>query len=201
MLLGVATLLVVGGCGGDEEEPTSTSSAAETTASEEEVTTTEEESTDTTEEEPPEEPEELASRRANISGSAIELSIVELARSGETTDLTISLSFADEEDSSSGAQIAGTFDDGNSQEVERDPGAGARSLDGITLLDGVNKQLYLVARDESGQCVCDVNLSQTFIDPGAPTVLSATFGAPPEDVESIDVMIPNFGTFRDVPIS
>jgi len=35
---------------------------------------------------------------------------------------------------------------------------------------------------------------------GAPLLLSATFGAPPPDVDALDVVIPRFGTFEDVPL-
>jgi hypothetical protein len=30
--------------------------------------------------------------------------------------------------------------------------------------------------------------------------LSATYGAPPQDVHAVDVVVPHFGTFANVPL-
>lgn len=49
--------------------------------------------------------------------------------------------------------------------------------------------------------MCDGSLGSTFVEFLAPVTLSATFGAPPEDVETVDVVILNFGKFKDVPLS
>lgn len=80
-------------------------------------------------------------------------------------------------------------------------GAGDSRLDGVSLVDAKNRKRYLVARDSKGDCVCDAGLGSKFVEGGAPLTLSATFGAPPEDVEALDVVIPSFGTFKDVPLS
>lgn len=32
-------------------------------------------------------------------------------------------------------------------------------------------------------------------------ILSATFAAPPPDVRAMDVVVPKFATFKDVPVS
>ena len=49
--------------------------------------------------------------------------------------------------------------------------------------------------------MCDSNLGAQFVGDGTTTVLSATYGAPPADVKAMDVVVPRFGTFKDVPIS
>lgn len=57
-----------------------------------------------------------------------------------------------------------------------------------------------MVRDERGYCVCSTALSGVFLKPGSTVVLSATFAAPPDDVESMEVEVPLFGTFPDVPV-
>jgi hypothetical protein len=74
------------------------------------------------------------------------------------------------------------------------------SLNGIYLIDAAHGQKYLVAQDADGRCLCDVDLSDTWVESDAPLNLSATFGPPPPGVHSIDVFVPHFGTFADVPL-
>ncbi len=144
----------------------------------------------------------LATRDGQVDDLPVRLEIVSLQRSGATAALTIRLaipsSYAGSETAS--AQIANTFDDGVS-ESDRDPGQAYDTTDGISLIDSTNRKRHLVARDARGTCVCDENLSSTFLEQGSPLLLSATFAAPPPDVDVIDVVIPKFGTFKDVPVS
>jgi len=130
----------------------------------------------------------------------VRLEIVSLQRSGATAALTIRLAVPSSYGGSDSAQIADTFDDGVS-ESDRDPGQAYDTVDGISLIDSTNRKRHLVARDARGTCVCDENLSSTFVEQGSPMLLSATFAAPPPDVDVIDVVIPKFGTFKDVPVS
>lgn len=143
----------------------------------------------------------LASRTGSVGGKEVRLELLELARSGETTALTLRLTLTGEEGS---AQIADTFNDGITQESSAEDAneadVGRTELDGVYLVDGKNRKKYLVGRDENGLCACDSGLSGVFIKPDAPVVLSATFGAPPADVEAVNVFIPSFGTFKDVPL-
>ena len=144
----------------------------------------------------------LASREGQIDGDAVRLDITELRRSGSTTALTFELTVGEPragEDEPS-AQVGTTFDDGVG-EATGGKGQDSFTLDGVSLVDAENRKRHLVARDSEGVCVCDGGLSGTFVKPGAPVVLSATFGAPPADVDAVDVVIPKFGTFKDVPLS
>lgn len=138
----------------------------------------------------------VASRDGQIDGEAIRLEITELARSGGTSAITIRLVSKGGPDAGS-AQISDTLDDG----ISNDSGNTYDTVDGISLIDAANRKRYLVARDSGGQCVCDNELSGTFVKPGAPTVLPATFAAPPANVKAVDVVIPKFGTFKNVPLS
>ncbi len=144
----------------------------------------------------------LAASDGQIDDDAVRLEVTELRRSGGTTALTFQLTVDDPsagEDEPS-AQIAQTFDDGTG-EIDGGQGQDSSTVDGVSLIDNQNRKRYLVARDSEGFCVCDGELSSKFVEVGAPTVLSATFGAPPSDVEAVDVVIPSFGTFKDVPLS
>jgi hypothetical protein len=144
----------------------------------------------------------VASRDGQIDGEAVRLEITDLVRSGSTTALTFELSVAETRagETEASAQIAQTFDDGLA-EATGGKGQDSFTADGISLIDATNGKRYLVARDSGGVCVCDGNLASRFVEPAAPTGLSATFGAPPADVESVDVVIPSFGTFKNVPLS
>lgn len=146
----------------------------------------------------------LAGSQGQIDDDPVRLDIVELKRSGQTTALTLRLTIVGEggSDSAISAQVASTFDDGIFQSVRGGTSiSGGGSMDGISLIDSRNGKRYLVARDERGECVCDTDLSSAFVEPQSPLLLSATFGAPPSDVDAVDVVIPRFGTFKDVPLS
>lgn len=143
----------------------------------------------------------LASRDGLVDKQPVTLQIAELKRSGSTTALTLRL----QEGPGAGttAQVAGTFDDGL---FEKQTGNGATSisggssLDGVFLIDAKNRKKYLVGRDPTGACACESNLSTAFVGKSAPLLLSATFGVPPPDVRAVDVFVPHFGTFKDVPL-
>jgi hypothetical protein len=146
----------------------------------------------------------LAGSQGQIDDDPVRLDIVELKRSGQTTALTLRLTIVGEggSDSAISAQVASTFDDGIFQSVRGGTStSGGGSMDGISLIDSRNGKRYLVARDERGECVCDTDLGSAFVEPQSPLLLSATFGAPPSDVDAVDVVIPRFGTFKDVPLS
>lgn len=143
----------------------------------------------------------LASRDGLVDKQPVTLQIAELKRSGSTTALTFRLQEGPGADAT--AQVAETFDDGL---FEKQTGNGATSisggssLDGVFLIDAKNRKKYLVGRDSTGACACESNLSTAFVGKSAPLLLSATFGAPPADVRAVDVFVPHFGTFKDVPL-
>lgn len=143
----------------------------------------------------------LASRDGLVDKQPVTLQIAELKRSGSTTALILRLQEGPGADAT--AQVAETFDDGL---FEKQTGNGATSISGGTSLDGVflidakNRKKYLVGRDPTGACACESNLSTAFVGKSAPLLLSSTFGAPPPDVRTVDVFVPHFGTFKDVPL-
>jgi hypothetical protein len=140
----------------------------------------------------------IAAREGAIRGERVRLEIAELERSGGTVALTFRLKLIlgpERGAENKSAWISGIFDDGVSQADDY------ATLDGISLIDTKNRKRYLVARDSAGVCVCDGNLGSATLRGEAPFIFSATFGAPPQDVAAVDVVIPRFGTFKDVPIS
>lgn len=152
-------------------------------------------------------PEQLtvaASREASVNASLdaalpVRADLAPLRRDGDVVVLNLTLTNLGEDD----WQISTALDDGTTNGLEggvqeQDP---ARySVDGISLVDGANAKRHLVARDERGYCLCSTALSGVFLAPEGVVVLSATFAAPPEDVKTMDVEVPLFGTFTGVPV-
>jgi len=94
-------------------------------------------------------------------------------------------------------QVGDFFDDGSLHNGSKV----TSTVSGLYLVDSANKKKYLTVRDSAGECLCSVDGSNIFVSAGATTVLSATFGAPPDSVKAVDVFVPGFGTFNDVPLS
>jgi hypothetical protein len=139
----------------------------------------------------------LATRTGTIDKEPVTLSIVSLKRSGTTLELTLSLSTT----SSQSVTVGDTFDDGVAETVTGGTTlSGAYTLDGIYLIDTTDSKKYPVARDSNNACLCDSNLLGPDLTSAAPMLLSATFGAPPTTVTAMDVFIPQFGTFVNVPL-
>lgn len=141
----------------------------------------------------------IAGMDGTVDGKPARLDILALTRSGATSQLTLRLSNTNPDAASAPIQIADTFDDSVNETPEH-PNA-PFTVDGVSLVDNVNRKRYLVARDTQGQCVCDGDLSKTFVKPQQSVNLSATFGAPPGTVRTVNVFVPKFGTFRNVPVS
>jgi hypothetical protein len=184
--------VAVAGCGGSTTTKTVTVTAKPTTAR---VTGTTPGGTTTTTVAPS---PPLASRTGTIDKEPVTLSIVSLKRSGTTAELTLSLSTT----GSQSVTVGDTFDDGVAETITGGNAlSGVYTLDGIYLIDTTNSKKYPVARDSNNACLCDSNLLGPALTSAAPMFLSATFGAPPTTVTAVNVFIPTFGTFVNVPIS
>lgn len=85
------------------------------------------------------------------------------------------------------------------------PGRGdvdtSSTLAGVSLIDTVNGRRYPVLFGEDGVCACDSDLSGRFVGPGETGRFSALTGAPPREVDTVDVQIPGFGTFSAIPLA
>lgn len=202
-LVAAATGLVLAaglfaGCGGDSDEPAA--SAATTTAQTTAETSPAASAPGVTT------PAESAPAPAVVSaegakdGVRFRFLLTELRRSGPTVTANARVEYVGGADER--LQVSDTFDDGRYQEVEgRSSNELGDVFDGIALIDPVGRKKYLVARDETGNCVCSNDLSSEFVRLDSPVMLQATLAAPPEDVAQVDVVVPNVKTFSDVPLS
>lgn len=73
--------------------------------------------------------------------------------------------------------------------------------DGVYVLDRAHARRYLTGRDKDARCACSGGLAMASLEPGGEAVLQAQYQAPPADVTSVDVVIPNVGSFRDVAVT
>lgn len=82
------------------------------------------------------------------------------------------------------------------------PGVSARyDASGIALVDGDAQKLYLPVLDSADTCLCTSGLGAVDTPPGGTLTLDATYGGVPDDIESLDVRIPNFPVVTGVPLS
>lgn len=73
--------------------------------------------------------------------------------------------------------------------------------DGVYVLDRTKARRYLTGRDKSTRCACSSGLAMANLEPGGEAVLEAQYKAPPADVTTVDVVVPNVGSFRDVTVT
>ena len=73
------------------------------------------------------------------------------------------------------------------------------NLDEINLIDVVGKKKYFVVRDTQDVCLCSRDISS--LDADARANVWAKFPAPPEDVQKITVVVPQFQPLEGIPIS
>lgn len=132
----------------------------------------------------------FATRTASYEGTKLTMNVYPIRRDGGTSHLNLSM------ESSNRINLGQVLSDGNYQAID-DTGFAA---DGLQLVDGKNSKVHLVASDGNGQCLCSRNLLQARPSSSNPVLISATFAAPPTDVTTVDVRIPNFGTVSDVPV-
>jgi len=144
----------------------------------------------------------IASRAINLSGRPATVILNEVVVRNGVTSITWTLRNDESpEQGGLGIQMTDQFGDGRYAVV---PGTNQKVpddnyyVDGVYLLDTVNRLRYLPARDSEGRCVCTYAPSSVFIRPGASQSFDAVFKALPDGVTTIDVVIPRAGTFRGV---
>lgn len=141
----------------------------------------------------------LASRAGQAGQRKVTISVHRLLVRGETTTLEFSVT----NDDSEGALLSSAFSDGVDATV---PGSDAKvpddslTVDGVYLIDNVNKLRYLPARDSRGVCVCTTLERFQQLQPGNTFPLSAVFTAVPADVTTVDVYVPKAGIFTGIAV-
>ncbi|TYB54513.1 hypothetical protein FXF51_47165 [Nonomuraea sp. PA05] len=132
----------------------------------------------------------LAAREGTLDGHTFNVEIVQLLRRERFVNLTFTATVT-KDGGGLGWQVHNAF----SAVPRPDP-----TVDGVYLVDVKNAKKHLVALDSEGKCVCS-RIEALFLKQDQKAVFSATFAAPPADVASVDVHIPNVGTLANVPIS
>jgi hypothetical protein len=189
-----AALMLVAGCGGGDDQkaaatPTPTEAAAGTA------------STATPTPTPTVATGPVAQGEGSADGGRFVFLITDLKRSGPTVVLNATVSLAGDSRSDS-IQVSDIFSDGLFEELEdSDANEEGDVFDGVALIDPEGRKKYLVARESTGRCVCSNNLSSAFVEEDAPVNLQATLAAPPEGVDTVDVVVPNVKTFTGVPLA
>jgi hypothetical protein len=80
----------------------------------------------------------------------------------------------------------------------RESGDPCNTLTGVHLIDAANKKKYLVVRDSAKNCVCS---KLENIRKGSKANLWAKFPAPPDSVQKMTVVVPQFEPIESVPVS
>jgi hypothetical protein len=149
--------------------------------------------------------EVLGTSRADMRASVIDdrstpirLDLTRLERVGEMVELTLILTNEAEEPSDGSDpqtfQADVIFSGGNY-------GGNARyDAAGIGLVDGAAQKMYLPAFDSEDVCLCTGNLNNENVAPGGTFTITATYGGVPEELERVDVRIPQFPTISGVEI-
>jgi hypothetical protein len=126
----------------------------------------------------------VATRSGSADGKTIELDLYRIVRDGSLAQVTFTVRSADD------AVVGDLFSDRESHDYE---------ADGVTLIDPAARKLYLVASHGQGRCLCTSTGALT-LSADAPSMISASFAAPPPSVSAMDVQIPHFGVFSRVPV-
>ena len=126
----------------------------------------------------------VASRSGSADGKTIQLDLYQIVRDGSLAHVTFTVRSADD------AVVGDLFSDRESNDYE---------ADGITMMDPVAKKLYLVASHGQRSCLCTATGALT-LSADVPSVISASFAAPPAGITTMDVQIPQFGVFPHVPV-
>jgi hypothetical protein len=116
--------------------------------------------------------------------------VVQELKRDEANSVTLRFQLVNDSDKSVG--LGGKFKDPSAKS------AGGNDVGGVHLIDNVNKKKYLVVRDSTGKCAC---AEVRCIDKGGRVSLWAKFAAPPENVEKVTVVVPEFQPVDGVPIS
>ncbi|MFF0371775.1 hypothetical protein [Micromonospora sp. NPDC005087] len=154
----------------------------------------------------PGKPEELgspiASRDMQISDSGklfpVKVELYQLRRDSGFVNLNVRMTRTDTTDSPDRWQIGSAFQ-GETISL---------AFSGVTMIDRKNRKRHLVARSgdpdaKPGQVkyLASSGLSSVFVEAGQSVDLYAMFGAPPDDVTAVDVVIPRVPVFENVPLA
>ncbi|MCG5217523.1 hypothetical protein [Streptosporangium sp. KLBMP 9127] len=141
---------------------------------------------------PPQPAQAIANKQFDFEGRKIDVAVTELRREGKLATVHFTMGVAKGER----WQIAYAL---------RAEGKTVFNVSGVSLIDTANAKRYRTAfsgatADSEGDCVCS-SVQGIFLSEGESHSFYASFAAPPPDVTKINVEIPRFGVFSDVPLS
>ena len=111
---------------------------------------------------------------------------------GETASVNLYIAAQDPDGT---FMLLNSLGDGNTETSSK----ALTSVDGVRLVDPVAKKAYLPAVTADGQCVCSPDDGATG-EVRSSVWVTVTFAAPPAELTMINVTVPTFGTFTDVPV-
>lgn len=150
----------------------------------------------------PDDVEPVAVVEGEIPGGTLE--VMPLQRSGDQVVLEVVLVIDPDAESvnvdecgwTTSATCYYSEESAGTSEVPNDVG----DFTAVSLVDVVNGQRHLVLRQaDDGECLCSRNVPGVY-EPGGRYGFSASFAAPPEDVTSMTVEVPNFPAVPDVEL-
>lgn len=131
--------------------------------------------------------------RGDLGSDPVIAAIYPIQRGEQTA--TASVHFSLVSPRTTGFRVFRSLNDRNPELADKGPTA----PDGLRLIDSNAKKAYLPATIGDRECLCSPR-TNGFNDRHSQLTVSVTFAAPPASAQSIDLLIPGFGTVSDVPI-
>jgi len=134
----------------------------------------------------------VATRPGSFDQDKVVATLYPVRRTGETASVNLYIVAQDPEGT---FMLLNSLGDGNTETSSK----ALTSVDGVRLVDPVAKKAYLPAVTADGQCVCSPDDGATG-EVRSSVWVTVTFAAPPAELTMINVTVPTFGTFTDVPV-
>ena len=133
----------------------------------------------------------FAVRPGAIDKLRVKASVFPVRRAGQTATVNVLIASDNPQEA---FMLNGELSDGNPEVGSRSD----RAVDGLRLVDTTNKKAYLPATTGDGICACTP--ADKVLDETNAVWVSVVFAAPPAELTTISVQIPQFGTITDVPL-
>ena len=134
----------------------------------------------------------VATRPGSFDKDKVVATLYPVRRTGETASVNLYIAAQDPDGT---FMLLNSLGDGNTETSSK----ALTSVDGVRLVDPVAKKAYLPAVTADGQCVCSPDDGATG-EVRSSVWVTVTFAAPPAQLTMINVTVPTFGTFTDVPV-
>lgn len=134
----------------------------------------------------------FAVRPGAINTVHVKASVFPVRRAGQTATVNVLIASDNPQE---GFILGGDLSDGNPEVGSRSD----RAVDGLRLVDATNKKAYLPATTGDGICAC-IPADNAELNETNAVWVSVVFAAPPAELSTISVQIPQFGTITDVPL-